>query len=79
MFTKQEIKHMVFFDVETATEYSSFKELNKKSPNLAKAWSKRCEWLRNSYDDNTDKTDEELYEYKGALHPEFNRVFHSEE
>jgi predicted PolB exonuclease-like 3'-5' exonuclease len=74
MFTKQEIKHMVFFDVETATEYSSFKELKKKSPNLAKAWSKRCEWLRDSYEDNKDKTDEELYEYKGALHPEFNRV-----
>lgn len=71
MFSKEEIKKLVFFDVETATTYKEYDELSDRMKDL---WSKRCEWLRKNYNDNEDKTDAELYSYKGALHPEFNRV-----
>ena len=74
MFTRQEINKLVFFDVETATEFKNFKELTKQKPRLAELWAKRCNWLRDRYEDNKDKTDAELYEYKGALHPEFNKI-----
>jgi len=71
MFTKDEIKKLVFFDVETATTYKDYSELSERMQGL---WSKRCVWLRLNYKDNADMTDSELYSYKGALHPEFNRV-----
>lgn len=74
MFSRQELNKLVFFDVETATEFKNFNELKKNKPRLAELWSNRCIWLRENYSDNKEKTDEELYEYKGALHPEFNRV-----
>lgn len=71
MFSLNEIKKMVFFDVETATSHQNYNELSERMREL---WSKRCEWLRENYEDNKDKTDEELYHYKGALHAEYNRV-----
>lgn len=71
MFNNKEIQRMVFFDVETATTYGEYDQLSDRMKDL---WSKRCEWLRNNYEDNQEKTDEELYHYKGALHAEFNRV-----
>tara|TARA_B100000963_G_scaffold334854_1_gene328423 strand:- start:3596 stop:4315 length:720 start_codon:yes stop_codon:yes gene_type:complete len=71
MFTKNEITKMIFFDVETAT---TFKDHSELSDRMKKLWSKRCEWLRSNYEDNEGKTDSELYSYKGALHPEFNKV-----
>jgi predicted PolB exonuclease-like 3'-5' exonuclease len=71
MFSPKEIKKMVFFDVETATSHKNYNELSDRMKDL---WSTRCEWLRSNYEDNRDKTDEELYYYKGALHAEYNKV-----
>lgn len=71
MFNLNEIKKMVFFDVETATSHENYSELSDRMKEL---WSKRCEWLKDNYEDNRGKTDEELYYHKGALHAEYNRV-----
>jgi len=71
MFKLTEIKKMVFFDVETATSHENYSELSERMKDL---WSKRCEWLRDNYEDNRDKTDEELYYYKGALHAEYSKL-----
>jgi 3'-5' exonuclease len=71
MFSIKEIKKMVFFDVETST---SHREYNDMSDRMKEMWSKRCEWLRENYKDNEGKQDWELYDYKGALHAEYNKV-----
>lgn len=74
MYTLEQIKNIVFFDIETASGHKNLDALNEENPALAKLWSKRCEYLRSKFEENKDKTDEELYDDKAALHSEFNRI-----
>lgn len=74
MYSQEQLKNIVFFDIETATEFDSLDSLNSNNPKMAELWSKRCEYLRSRYEENKDLTDEELYLKKGALHAEFNRI-----
>jgi hypothetical protein len=74
MFTQAEIQKMVFFDLETASTYSTLDELHEANPKMAELWCKRCEYLRTRFDENKNMTDEELYEAKAALAPEFSRI-----
>ena len=74
MFTQTEIQKMVFFDLETASTYATLDELNSANPKMADLWCKRCEYLRTRFDENKNMTDEELYEAKAALTPEFSRI-----
>jgi hypothetical protein len=74
MYTSAEIQKMVFFDLETASTYSTLDELNSANPKMAELWCKRCEYLRARFDENKNMTDEELYEAKAALTPEFSRI-----
>jgi len=73
MYTEAQLTNMMFFDLETATGEESLDALAEENPPMAKLWSKRCEYLRLK-EDNKDKTDEELYLEKAALHSEFNRI-----
>lgn len=75
MYTQEELKGMVFFDLETASGYESLDALTEEDPKMAELWSKRCDYLRNRWpEDNADKQDEDLYLEKAALVPEFNRI-----
>jgi hypothetical protein len=75
MYTQDELTGMLFFDLETASEYENLEALEAANPRMAKLWSKRCDYLRNRWpDDNGEKTDAELYDDKAALIPEFNRI-----
>ena len=75
MYTQEELTGMLFFDLETASEYESLDMLKMEKPKMAELWSKRCEYLRSRWpEDNADKTDEDLYLDKAALVPEFNRI-----
>lgn len=74
MYNQEQLKNIVFFDIETATEFESLDLLSESNPKMAELWSKRCEYLRSRYEENVDLTDEELYLKKGALHAEFNRI-----
>ena len=71
MFTKQELEKLIYFDIETVHGTKTLAELNDKKQEL---WSKRCEYLRKRYEDNAEMNDEDLYEYKGALHAEYSKV-----
>lgn len=75
MFEPIQIEKMLFFDIETAGTVENYEELSTKMQEL---WSARAEILRNQlsskYPDNKDKTDEELFKMKSALHAEFGRV-----
>ncbi len=74
MYTQDQLSRIVFFDLETASEYRSLDDLYKANPKMADLWSKRCEYLRGKYPEHLEKTDEQLYEDRAALHPEFNRI-----
>jgi DNA polymerase elongation subunit (family B) len=74
MHTPSELSKMVFFDLETASEFESLDSLAINKPKMAELWSKRCEYLRSRFEENRDMTDEELYSAKAALTPEFARI-----
>ncbi len=74
MYTPNELTKIVFFDLETAPEYRSLNQLMIEKPKMAELWSKRCDYLRSRFEENKDMTDEELYEAKAALTPEFARI-----
>lgn len=74
MYTQLELTKIVFFDLETASEYESLDQLAINKPKMAELWSKRCEYLRTRFEENKELTDEELYQNKAALSPEFARI-----
>lgn len=74
MYTPAELAKVVFFDLETASEYASLDQLALNKPKMAELWSKRCDYLRSRFEENLDMTDEQLYEAKAALTPEFARI-----
>ena len=74
MYTPAELAKTVFFDLETASEYESLDQLALNKPKMAELWSKRCEYLRSRFEENRDMTDEQLYQAKAALTPEFARI-----
>jgi 3'-5' exonuclease len=74
MYTPVELGRTVFFDLETASEYRSLDELALNKPKMAELWSKRCIYLRSRFEENREMTDEQLYEAKAALTPEFARI-----
>ncbi len=74
MYTPTELTKIVFFDLETASEYATLDSLAINKPKMAELWSKRCVYLRSRFEENKDMTDEELYQSKAALTPEFARI-----
>lgn len=74
MYSQSEIQKMVFFDLETASTYATLNELNDENPRMATLWSKRCEYLRSRFEENKELSDEQLYEAKAGLTPEFSRI-----
>jgi len=74
MFNESEIQKMVFFDLETASSHQSLNHLNDENPKMADLWSKRCEYLRSRFEENREMSDEQLYDAKAALTPEFSRI-----
>jgi hypothetical protein len=74
MYTPNDLTKIVFFDLETASEYASLDDLAIAKPKMAELWTKRCEYLRSRFEENKDLTDEELYVKRAALTPEFARI-----
>lgn len=73
MITRKLVSSLLLFDVETASEYKSLKELYNANPKKGELWSKRCEYLRKS-PENVGKTEDELYFEKAPLHAEFAKA-----
>jgi len=75
MYTQDELTGMLFFDLETASEYKNLEALELANPRMGKLWANRCEYLRSRWpEDNGEKSNAELYDDKAALVPEFNRI-----
>jgi DNA polymerase elongation subunit (family B) len=74
MYSENELLKMVFFDLETSSEYATLEALEEANPLKAKLWRKRCEYLRSRFTENSESSDEQLYLEKAGLTPEFSRI-----
>lgn len=73
MISKDSLKKLLYFDVETASGFQTLDELKKENPRLAILWEKRADYYRKSeYSDETGS--DVIYSEKSALEPEFSRV-----
>jgi DNA polymerase elongation subunit (family B) len=74
MIKKQDIKNILYFDVETAGGYRTYEDLLEGNPRLGKLWEKRAKYFRANAAGMGDLTDAEIYLQKSGLEPEFGRV-----
>jgi hypothetical protein len=75
MISKDTLKKILYFDIETAGIHETFSDLLLADSRLAKIWEKRCVWLRkNSGEEYKDATPDQLWLDKSSLHPEFAKI-----
>lgn len=73
MFTVAALNNMIFWDIETT---SNTKTAAEQPERMQELWKARCEYLRGlpNWPENATMTDEELWEHKASLHPEFGKI-----
>ena len=74
MIKKEDIKNILYFDVETAGGYRTYEDLVSENPRLAKLWERRAKYFRSNTPGMEDLSDSEIYSQKSGLEPEFGRV-----
>lgn len=74
MIKKEDIKNILYFDVETSGGYRTHEDLVEGNPRLAKLWERRAKYFRSNTNGMEDLTDAEIYLQKSGLEPEFGRV-----
>ena len=74
MIKKEDIKNILYFDVETSGGYRTHEDLVEGKPRLAKLWERRAKYFRSNTNGMEDLTDAEIYLQKAGLEPEFGRV-----
>ena len=65
---------ILFFDIETVSEFETLKELEEKKPKLHKVFFDYIDFFKRRYPEDGDITPEERYFKRAALVPEFSRV-----
>ena len=72
MISQSVLEKILFFDLETTGEVATLDQLDERKAAL---WHKRCDLLRSKYPEtNAELTDEQMWEEKAGLHPEFGRI-----
>ena len=74
MIKKEDIKNILYFDVETAGGYRTHEDMVLENPRLAKLWERRAKYFRGNSPGMEDLTNAEIYSQKAGLEPEFGRV-----
>lgn len=74
MITPQKLEQILFFDTETVSEVKSLNDYKKDNPRKIELWKKKADQIRSKDSDLSNKTDEQLYEMKAGLFPEFARI-----
>lgn len=70
-----DIETLSIFDIETVGITATFEDLQREHPRLATLWLKRAEFLRERFkDNNAELSDDELWQLKSGLHPEYAKV-----
>lgn len=77
MFTKEYLKKLLLFDIETVAKYSSFDQFLENESKLANLWldkaKKKNYYEKEKFNDLTDK-DDFIYTKYSSLHPEFSKI-----
>lgn len=84
MIQETELAHLLFFDLETSSEYATFAELKEKNPRRAQLWKEKHEKMKERedwkkfnnklIDLSTDSSVDESYRAMAPLFPEFGRI-----
>jgi predicted PolB exonuclease-like 3'-5' exonuclease len=74
MIKKSELNKLLYFDLETVSQFYSLEDLKEDNPRLYECWKKREDYYRKSYSDMKDLTSEEIYREKSGLEPEFGKI-----
>jgi hypothetical protein len=74
MIRKSELNKLLYFDLETISQFSSLEDLKEYNPRLYDCWKKREDYYRKSYPDLKDLTSNEIYMDKSPLEAEFGRI-----
>ena len=74
MFSKQSLSKTLYFDVETVSFYKSLSDLKKNDERMYHLWKKRELYYRSVYAEMKEETEDEIYEQKAGLEPEFGKV-----
>jgi len=74
MIRKSDLKKLIYFDLETVSQFSSLDELKEYNPRLYKCWEKREEYYRKVYSDMKDLDSNSIYMDKSPLEAEFGKI-----
>lgn len=74
MYTLNQIKKFIFFDIETISGHKSQELLKEKNERLNDLWEKRVIYLKDKYPDAMLQSTEEVYYSRAALHSEFSQI-----
>ena len=74
MYTKEEIKSMLFIDIETTSGFKTFGELKETHPELMSFWERKAKFIKAEDVELRESSDEEIYFQKAALSPEWGRI-----
>lgn len=74
MIRKEDLKNILYFDVESAGQYPSYEEMELQNPRLAKLWIKRAKYFRDNTSEMAKLSDADIYLHKAGMEAEFGRV-----
>jgi 3'-5' exonuclease len=76
MYTVEELKQMIFIDIETTTQTETLQELLDKNPNLEAFWQERFVQLKEQNRTELDEVTDihEMYPRMGGLYPEWGKI-----
>lgn len=77
MYRIEELKQMLFVDIETAASHANYEEFKQSLPlnsQMLTWWSERCMFIRKDRPELEFKSDEEIYNIQAALFPEWGRI-----
>lgn len=77
MYKVEELKQMLFVDIETASshlDYGEFVDSLADNSQMADWWSEKCMFIRKDRPELEDKSDQEIYNIQSALFPEWGRI-----
>jgi DNA polymerase elongation subunit (family B) len=74
MIRKSDLHKLLYFDLETVSQFPCLDDLKKENPRLYECWKKREDYYRKFYSDLSDASSDEIYLDKSPLEPEFGKI-----
>lgn len=74
MFSKDQIKNMLFLDVETVSSHRDLSAMEAEAPQLAEFWPDKANLIRKGKPEIMDLDDAQVYTQEAALYTEFSKI-----